>query len=107
VRVQSGLPYNITTGFDTNGDTVSNDRPAGVTRNTGRGAAQIDIGARLSWAMGFGTAPQPGAGGPQVRIVRAGDADPLSSMSGTDGVNKRYTMELYAQVYNLLNHLNP
>src|SRR5262249_27442445 len=39
VRVQSALPYNITTGRDDNGDTVSNDRPAGVTRNSARGRA--------------------------------------------------------------------
>jgi len=26
----SGLPYNITTGFDNNGDTVANDRPPGI-----------------------------------------------------------------------------
>ena len=35
-RVQSALPYNITTGRDDNGDTISNDRPAGVTRNAAR-----------------------------------------------------------------------
>jgi hypothetical protein len=106
VRVQSALPYNITTGRDDNGDTVSNDRPAGVTRNIGRGSAQVDLGARLSWSIGIGTKPPAAAGGPQVRIVRGGDADPLSSMGGADGLNKRYTIELYAQAYNLTNHLN-
>ncbi|MFN0125040.1 MAG: carboxypeptidase regulatory-like domain-containing protein, partial [Blastocatellia bacterium] len=30
----SGLPFNITTGFDDNGDTSFTDRPAGLTRNT-------------------------------------------------------------------------
>ena len=34
VNSNSGLPYNITTGFDDNDDTVSNDRPAGVGRDT-------------------------------------------------------------------------
>ena len=52
LRVQSALPYNITTGRDDNGDTVSNDRPAGVTRNSGRGRAQVDLGLRLSWSIG-------------------------------------------------------
>ena len=105
VRVQSGLPYNITTGHDDNGDTVSNDRPAGVTRNTGRGTATVDLGARLSWSIGFGGAAPPPAG-PQVRIVRGGDADPLSAMGGGDMNQKRYGLELYLQGYNLLNHLN-
>jgi hypothetical protein len=33
------LPYNITTGLDDNGDTVNNDRPLGVGRNSARGTA--------------------------------------------------------------------
>ena len=105
VRLQSALPYNITTGRDDNGDTISNDRPAGVTRNTGRGRAQADIGARLSWSIGFGVRPAGGVQGPQVRILRGDSADPLSGMGGGD-MNKRYSVELYAQSYNLLNHTN-
>jgi len=106
VRVQSARPYDITTGHDDNGDTISNDRPAGVTRNTGRGRAQVDIGARFSWAKGFGTKPASNTGGPQVRIVRGNDADPLGSMGGLGNADKRYTVEIYAQAYNLLNHTN-
>jgi hypothetical protein len=104
-RVSSALPYNITTGRDDNGDTVSNDRPAGVTRNTGRGSAQIDLGMRLSWSTGFGGPAAPPAG-PQVRIVRGDNADPLGSIGGADGQNTRYTVEFYTQGYNLLNHTN-
>jgi len=105
LRVQSGAPYNITTGRDDNGDTVSNDRPAGITRNTGLGTAQIDLGLRLSWSLAFGGAAPPPAG-PQVRIVRGDSADPLSGMGGMDGAGKRYALELYAQAYNVLNHVN-
>ena len=45
VVLNSGIPYNITTGIDTNNDTVANDRPLGVDRNTGRGPgfAQVDV----------------------------------------------------------------
>jgi hypothetical protein len=45
VVVNSGIPYNITTGVDNNHDTVANDRPPGVGRNTGRGPgfAQVDV----------------------------------------------------------------
>ena len=106
VRVQSGLPYNITTGFDNNGDTVSNDRPAGVTRNTGRGAATVDVGTRLTWTIGFGGPARGGPGGPQIAIIRGGDADPLRSMPSGDGASARYRLELYAQGYNLTNHTN-
>ena len=45
VVLNSGIPYNITTGVDSNNDTVANDRPLGVDRNTGRGPgfAQLDV----------------------------------------------------------------
>ena len=62
-RVQSALPYNITTGRDDNGDTISNDRPAGVTRNSGRGRAHVDLGTasrlahRVRRAGGAGRRP--------------------------------------------------
>ena len=104
LRAQSALPYNITTGHDDNGDTVSNDRPVGVARNAGRGSAHVDLGVRLSWSLGFGGAAPPPAG-PQVRIVRGDSADPLSGIGG-DVQNKRYALELYAQAYNALNHTN-
>jgi hypothetical protein len=104
-RAQSALPYNITTGHDDNGDTVSNDRPADVTRNTGRGSMQADLGLRLSWSIGFGGAAPPPAG-PQVRIVRGDSADPLGSAAGGESANKKYAVELYAQAYNVLNHVN-
>ena len=106
IRVQSALPYNITTGRDNNGDTISNDRPAGVTRNTGRGAMQLDLNMRLSYAIGFGTRTSTGVQGPQVRVVRGDSADPLRDMAGTDMQNKKYGIELYAQAFNLTNHMN-
>ena len=105
LRMTSGTPYNITTGRDDNGDTVSNDRPAGVTRNTALGTAQIDLGLRLSWGIAFGGAA-PAPAGPQVRVVRGDSADPLGSMGGGDNGGKRYAIELYAQAYNALNHFN-
>ena len=41
VNAQSATPYTITTGRDDNGDGTSNDRPAGVGRNTARGTATV------------------------------------------------------------------
>jgi hypothetical protein len=105
-RVQSALPYNITTGRDDNGDTISNDRPAGVTRNTGRGSTIVDLSARLAWRIGFGGLAVAGPGGPQIRIVRGGgDSNPLGDMMSGDA-RKRYSVELYAQAFNVLNHTN-
>lgn len=106
LRVLSALPYNITTGRDDNGDTVSNDRPPGVARNSGRGGAQVDLGLRISWSTAFGRPAAPPAG-PQVRILRGDNADPLSGMPGGLDGQKRYSVELYAQAYNALNRMNP
>jgi hypothetical protein len=105
-RVQSALPYNITTGRDDNGDTISNDRPPAVTRNSGRGSALMDISTRLAWKIGFGGAAPARPGGPQVRIVRAGaDTNVLGDMMTGDNA-ERYALELYAQAFNVLNHTN-
>ena len=43
----SGAPFNITTGFDSNADTLANDRPFGVTRNTGRGPGTVQLDLRI------------------------------------------------------------
>lgn len=47
-NISSGIPFNITTGLDNNQDGVFNDRPAGVSRNTGDGPMYSDIDIRLS-----------------------------------------------------------
>ena len=49
--LRSGLPFNITTGLDNNGDGVANDRPAGVSRNTGNGPGQISLDVHLGRAI--------------------------------------------------------
>jgi hypothetical protein len=111
----SAAPYNIITGIDVNGDTLISDRPAGVTRNTARGAAQWNVNLRLSKTFNFG--PQSTTDGP--RIIRApaggsgggrggpggpGGGGPM--MMGMDGNTQRYRMEFYAQAFNLLNRTN-
>jgi len=53
VSLLSGVPFNITTGHDENRDGLANDRPAGVTRNTGKGpgAAIIDLRWFREWRL--------------------------------------------------------
>jgi hypothetical protein len=105
IQASSALPYNITTGFDNNGDTVINDRPAGIGRNAGRGAPRWEIGSRLSWSKNFGPEQQQ-TGGPQIRMVRVGAGEGAAAPSIGMGGNKKYSIELYAQAFNLLNHTN-
>ena len=109
VNASSGLPYNITTGFDDNGDTVSNDRPADMGRNSGRGEARWDAGGRLSWTFGFGRrSASEGGGAPQVVIRTIGGPAP-DSMGGFSGGadNKRWRFEIYVAGTNLFNRTNP
>jgi hypothetical protein len=109
-NASSARPYNITTGADNNRDTVVNDRPAGVGRNSARGAGQWDMSSRLSWGFSFGKAPDAqGPGGPRVRIIRGGGDSgemlgAIGSMPGAE--SKRFRMEFFLQATNLLNHAN-
>ena len=110
---RTGTPYNITTGHDDNGDTVFNDRPAGVTRNTATTKGMWDMGARVSYAFGFGNRQAGGAmgGNPTVVIQRVGAVggagDMLNAIGGGGAEDKRVRFELYVSAQNLLNHVNP
>jgi hypothetical protein len=76
----SGLPYDITTGFDDNGDTMANDRPRGVTRNTGRGPSTAQLDVRITKTL-------------------------ARSRRGDQG-QKRDGVDLMVDVFNALNHTN-
>lgn len=108
-QATSALPYNITTGSDNNGDTVSNDRPVGIERNSARGAGRWEMSTRLSWGFGFGQPPESTGhvGARVVAIQMDGGNNPLGSMPSMPGANnKRYRMEFYVQAFNLFNHAN-
>jgi hypothetical protein len=114
----SALPYNIITGLDNNGDSVTNDRPEGVGRNGARGSANWNLNARLSRSFNFGPprqgggqGPMPPGGGP-IRVRGGpggggpGGDGPRVMMSSFDPNAGRYSVEFYAQAYNLLNRTN-
>lgn len=108
-QAQSGAPFNIITGIDTNRDTVVNDRPEGVRRNAGRGTASWNLNARLSKSFGFG--PQrESTGAPQVRRVGGGGRGPGGGggpmMMMMENSNNRYRVEFYVQAFNILNRVN-
>jgi hypothetical protein len=107
-QAQSGLPYTITTGRDDNGDGVSNDRPAGVGRNTERGAWRWDLNVRVSRGFGFGGERQttPG-GGPVIQRRVGGEEGGGGPMMMTmEQSNQRFRVDFYVQGYNLLNRTN-
>jgi hypothetical protein len=124
---QSASPYTITTGIDNNADGIINDRPDGVGRNTARGAGSWDVSTRVSRSFGFGGTRgdgggQGGPGGGGFRGGRGGGGGfrggavneqrgfggggQRGGGGGGFGGAQRFTLELYAQATNLLNHTN-
>jgi hypothetical protein len=75
--LHTGLPYDITTGEDNNHDTDPNDRPPGVTRNTGRGGGFFSVDLHLGRTLSF---------------ERGG---------------RSFQCEIAADSFNVLNHFNP
>lgn len=133
-NAQSASPYTITTGRDDNADGVINDRPAGVGRNSARGKGMWDMSLRLGRTFNFGGrrggdagqggAPRNGGGaggagrgqrGPgltgggavnQQVGIGGGARGGGGNFQGGGNNNQRFTLELYAQGTNVLNHTN-
>jgi len=110
--VRSGTPYNITTGRDDNGDTVFDDRPDGVGRNTGRTEMTWEVGGRLSYAFGFGQRPPAGADGPVgqptmiVHRVGGPGGGGITGSFGGGADDKRVRFELFVSASNAFNTVN-
>lgn len=124
LTVQSGVPYNMTTGFDDNNDGAFNDRPFGVTRNSLRGDWTWNLNLNVNKRINLGRLPtaatparaqgngalfaQQGGGGfgGQGGGGQGGFGGPRGG--GNQGNNNsRYSMELFAQAQNVLNHVYP
>jgi hypothetical protein len=73
VQANSNRPYNIITGFDDNGDTTVNDRPAGVKRNIGIGSSYFNVNMSLQKIVNLKTETQRssgrGSGGPNLAFI--------------------------------------
>lgn len=104
LRLDTGFPYNVTSGFDDNRDSIVNDRPAGVSRNSARGATVFNLDLRVAWSKGFGPARPPT--GPTAQVIRIGDGELPPDMLGADA-NRRFQLSLYLQAFNATNHTNP
>ncbi len=112
-RAQSGRPYNITSGLDSNQDGVINERPEGLGRNAGRLPWQSNTDLRLSWGRGFGPSRTPtgpgggpvvmGGGGGGGRGPGGGGGDRGGQMGGSD---RAVRLELYLQTFNVFNQVN-
>jgi hypothetical protein len=99
---QSAPAYNITTGRDDNRDGVINDRPAGVTRNSGRGEGFWNIQQiRLMRQFGFGSRNT----GPNNAAQQGGGN--RGGGGGNFNNNARYSVEVFVNAQNPLNRVIP
>ena len=117
-QYSSAPPYTITTGIDDNGDTVFNDRPMGVGRNSVRGASQWNVNFRMNRSFNLGgllgdgpvmigaPPPPPSANAQRGPMGGAGDGGSPVQMVMMDGSASRYRLDLYVQVFNLFNTVN-
>jgi hypothetical protein len=101
LNVNSGVPYNMTTGLDDNDDGVFNDRPEGVGRNSLRGDATWNLNLNLSRRFAIGAvAPQTGR-----QAGQGGFGGPGGGRGPGGPLNGRYSVEIFAQAQNILNHV--
>ena len=116
-RLQSGTPYNITTGRDDNGDAIFNDRPAGTPRNSLRGALTMQTDLRISWtvpsqrpngSINFQRGGGGGGGGGGAQGPRGGPGGrgggPAGGPNARTQVQRRF--EMYLFVTNVFNRVN-
>jgi hypothetical protein len=107
-RAQSASAYNVTTGTDANGDGVNNERPAGVTRNSARGAGTKNLDLTVTWGLSIGrrrAVETPRGGGDQSAAAgqrRAGSNARPAPARGAD----LFRFEVYARTTNVLNLVN-
>ena len=108
----SGAPYTITTGIDENGDSIFNDRPFDVPRNSVRLPWRSTLSANVSYTIPIGRAPgpeggRPGAGGRPGGPPGGGGGGPRGGGGGGPrggGRQKGITINLSAQ--NITNRYN-
>ena len=117
IQGSSALPYTITTGLDANGDTVFNDRPAGVGRNSARGASQWTANIRLNKSIGLGgqrsgpptlpmPPPPPTGGANAQRVGGGGPGGDGPQMVVMEGGNARYRLDFFLNIQNAFNNVN-
>ena len=110
IIVRSGAPFNITTGLDSNNDTVYAERPSFATANSGDDVVITNYGRfDLSPAAGQ-MIPRNSGRGPRfftthLKLARTFNMTPTSNSPAPAKHN--VTMTMAVQIQNLINHTNP
>ena len=127
LSIQSGAPFDITTGSDLYGTTLFNARPGIASnpnkpglvstkyglldpspapgeqilpRNYGRGPGQVSVNLRLSKTIGFG--PERGTGS-----NAGGNSGGQGGGNNAPPTARRYNLSISMSARNVLNHTNP
>jgi hypothetical protein len=135
VIVQSGAPFDITTGRDLYGTALFNTRPGIATgpgpgivntsygfldsspisdevivpRNAGRGPGLVTFNLRLSKTFGFGRikgGSKDDGGTPQIDATRMSSAGGLRGLFSSNSSERRYSLTVGMSARNLTNHNN-
>ena len=76
-----------------------NDRPAGIDRNTERGANQWTLNMNVGYGFSFGP---PVGGPPGIAVIAGGGAPTVQTVDQ----GPRYRMQFFVQAQNLTNRAN-
>lgn len=107
VSANSGMPYNIVTGYLNYGDTVPVARPAGVDRNTGVGPGYVSVDFHLAKRFLIRRTEADGPG-PRGNTLPAG----RNRVTGLAGLGSESTegrvsqLEIAIDAFNAFNHTN-
>jgi len=107
LNANAGPYYTIRTGIDDNRDAIINDRPAGVGRNTERGAASLNSYMSITYNIGFGKQASSAAGpmGPMMIMERGGAVAVQMGPAGAPSA-PRYRLNFGVYIDNPTNHAN-
>jgi hypothetical protein len=99
VNGSSAPPLTIRTGFDDNADSVFNDRPAGVGRNSERTVGTWNTSANFGYSFTLGKKQVTSGGGVQIMGSPAGlTVNPTGAQT-----TPRYRLNVNLSIQNLLN----
>jgi Carboxypeptidase regulatory-like domain len=134
VILQSGAPFDITTGRDLYGTAMFNTRPglaSGpgpdiiatkygylnpnptpdepiLSRNAGRGPGVMTVNLRVSKTFGFGSSEKSaGDDSPKVDATKMSSPGGLRGLFGSAPADHRYNLTVGVSARNLTNHTNP
>jgi hypothetical protein len=103
VNLNSGIPFNITTGYLNPGDVMAVARPAGVDRNTGLGPGYASVDLHLAKRFVFRSSQRGGSNAlPAGKTHQAG----LAGTGGESTEGRVSQLEIGVDAFNVLNHTN-